>query len=373
MNIPSHPISLMNRVYRNVFPSVHRELMYWKDKAASIPNEELRCQALASIEHKTFHCEGGSILALLALDHKDEAIKFIVAYQTISDYLDNLCDRSTSLDPDDFAALHESMKDSLTIDAKLKNYYRLREDQNDGGYLQQLVLTCQEVLSGMSKYCLIKEQLLELCQYYCDLQIHKHVRVEERETRLQAWFEKYKHSLPMMEWYEFSACSGSTLGIFCLVSYCLREDFKAEHSQIIREGYFPYIQGLHILLDYFIDQDEDRNGGDLNFCFYYDNNDQLLERFMYFLTEADKHTEKLPDQKFHKLINRGLLAVYLSDDKVHKQKDVQRISKKMIKYGGKISHFFYWNGRAYRKIQSLIPSGIVKAFLRNKKRSAELN
>ncbi len=34
-----------------------------------------------------------------------------------------------------FAALHESMKDSLTVGAEPKNYYRLRSDQNDGGYL----------------------------------------------------------------------------------------------------------------------------------------------------------------------------------------------------------------------------------------------
>lgn len=61
-------------------------------------NDELHNQAIASIEHKTFHCEGGGILALLANEHREDCIRFIVAYQTISDYLDNLCDRSTSLD-----------------------------------------------------------------------------------------------------------------------------------------------------------------------------------------------------------------------------------------------------------------------------------
>ncbi|MEC1374117.1 tetraprenyl-beta-curcumene synthase family protein [Heyndrickxia oleronia] len=372
MSVPSHPISLMTQVYKRVFPSVHRELLQWKEKAASIPNKELKNQALASINHKTFHCEGGSILGLLALERRDEAIEFIVAYQTISDYLDNLCDRSTSLDPDDFAALHESMKDSLTVGAEPKNYYRLRSDQNDGGYLHDLVLTCQKVLTRLKNYHLIKEPLLELCSYYCDLQIHKHVKVDEREGRLQEWFEKYKDSLPEMDWYEFSACSGSTLGVFCLVSYALREDFKEEHATSIRNGYFPYIQGLHILLDYFIDQEEDREGGDLNFCFYYENNEHLLKRLTHFLTEADKHTDKLPDQTFHKLINRGLLAVYLSDNKVNKQKDVQRISRKMIKHGGSISRFFYWNGRAYRKVQSMVPSGVVKIILKSKKKSAEI-
>ena len=60
-------------------------------------------------------------MALMANEQYREAIRFIVAYQTISDYLDNLCDRSTSLDPKDFSALHEAMKDALTIESRLRS------------------------------------------------------------------------------------------------------------------------------------------------------------------------------------------------------------------------------------------------------------
>ena len=131
--VPTQPISLMKKVYREVFPIVHRELAVWKQKAEEIPNEELRKQALASIQSKTFHCEGGSILALLSEGKMEECIRFIVAYQTISDYLDNLCDRSTSLDPVDFRSLHDSMPDALRPGQPTKNYYQFREEQDDGG------------------------------------------------------------------------------------------------------------------------------------------------------------------------------------------------------------------------------------------------
>ncbi|GER66480.1 tetraprenyl-beta-curcumene synthase [Weizmannia acidilactici] len=364
MTIPSCPISLMAQVYRRVMPAVHRELRYWRERARQIPNEELKAQALASIKYKTFHCEGGSILGLLAMEERAQAFQFIVAYQTISDYLDNLCDRSTSLDPDDFRALHESMCDALTVGANLKNYYRLREDQNDGGYLHELVTTCQSVLKAIPHYEAIKPYLLELCRYYSDLQVHKHVRVEERVPRLENWFAQFKADFPDMGWYEFSACSGSTLGIFCLVSYALRDDFRPEYAKIIRDGYFPYIQGLHILLDYFIDQDEDKKGGDLNFCFYYPNEEQLFRRLKHFLREADKHTGQLPNEKFHKLINRGLLAVYLSDDKVRKQRSVRKLSRKMIRSAGSISLFFYFNGKMYRAIKNMIPAGLAKILVK---------
>ncbi|MDR7000482.1 tetraprenyl-beta-curcumene synthase family protein [Neobacillus niacini] len=356
MSFSMMPINLMSNVYRKIIPAVHQELGYWKKRAENIPNPELRNQALASIEHKTFHCEGGAILALTAGKHYKKAVKFIVAYQTISDYLDNLCDRSTSLDPNDFAALHESMADALSIEAEGKNYYRLREDQDDNDYLNDLAATCRSVLNEIGNYKLIRKYLLELCHYYCDLQIHKHVVKEERVPRLENWFNLYKNQLPDMEWYEFSACSGSTLGIFCLISYAMREDFEAKDAENIRKGYFPYIQGLHILLDYFIDQEEDIKGGDLNFCFYYENQEKLFKRLKHFVIEADRHTEFLPHKKFHQLINRGLLGIYLSDTKVRKQKNVRKLAKEIIKTGGIISYFFFINGLAYRSFQKWVPS-----------------
>ncbi|WP_409302281.1 tetraprenyl-beta-curcumene synthase family protein [Peribacillus sp. SCS-155] len=351
MAVPTNPLTLMKNVYRDIFPVVHEELNYWKKRAEEIPNQELKRQALASIHSKTFHCEGGSILALAAESQARAAIRFIVAYQTISDYLDNLCDRSTSLDPEDFRALHESMHHSIDIDAEPSDYYRYRSDKDDGGYLHELVSACQSVLRGISSYLDIFPYLRDLCSVYCDLQVHKHVRVEERVPRLQSWFDHHKAQLPTMSWYEFSACSGSTLGIFCLVSYSMRPDFTQEYAEKIWQGYFPYIQGLHILLDYFIDQEEDRDGGDLNFCFYYKDDQELYNRFAYFVEKSEQHSRLLPHKRFHLLIHRGLLGLYLSDDKVQSQKKIKAVSKRLIRCGGFVSMFFYLNGRAYRSLQ----------------------
>ncbi|TFD98257.1 tetraprenyl-beta-curcumene synthase family protein [Jeotgalibacillus salarius] len=357
MSVPIEPLFLMNQTYRKVFPIVHREMHIWKQKAQRIENEECRSQALASLNDKAFHCEGGGIMSLLALKGKRDAIEFIVAYQTISDYLDNLCDRSTSLDPEDFTMLHYAMEDALTVGAVPRDYYQMRED-SENHYLSGLVLRCQEVLSRIPNYLLIKDELLFLSKIYCELQIHKHVAEEEREERLQSWFETHRKDFPEMEWFEFSACTGSTLGIFCLVSYALRPDFKPEYAAVIREGYFPYIQGLHILLDYFIDQEEDREEGDLNFCFYYQDPESLFARLQHFVEEADRHTNKLPHSRFHKLINRGLLGVYLSDEKVNNQKKVRMLARKIIRSSGTVSLFFYVNGRAYRSIMKMMPGNI---------------
>lgn len=330
-------------------PDVYHYLDKWKEKAKSIPNEELRQQALASINDKAFHCEGGAVYGLLARKERKKVIRFIVAYQTISDYLDNLCDRSTSLDQEDFRTLHLSMLHALTPGEKHENYYRHRDDQDDGKYLVSLVMECQHVLNELPGYKDVKDAMLQLANYYCDLQVFKHVENDKRVELLENWFEQHKHELPEMTWYEFSACSGSTLGIFCMVAYASNGRMEKEQVTLLKNGYFPWVQGLHILLDYFIDQEEDREANDLNFIFYYDNEEMMVQRIRHIKDKADESIRSLPDWQFHKLINRGLIAIYLADKKVHEDQKIKHTAKRFISFGGLPTMFFYLNSWVFRR------------------------
>ncbi len=350
MQVPTHLISLTTKTLLQVQPITHACLRHWKVRAQNIPDPELRRQAQASIETKTFHCEGGSVYGLLAENEYEEAIKFIVAYQTISDYLDNLCDRSTSQNPEDFRALHESMLHALTPDESITDYYRFRTERNDGGYLAELVMTCRSILGHLSNYHLGAGALLELARLYIDLQVHKHVQKDERVPRLQAWFAKHEKNLPQMTWYEFAACTGSTLGIFCIVSQLFNRTTTEALVVRIKNAYFPWVQGLHILLDYLIDQEEDRAGLDLNFCSFYANDKHLSNRLSHFYTEAQASVANLPNAKFHRLITRGLLSIYLADHKVSRQKDVRVISKNLLSLGGREAIFFYLHCWIYRRL-----------------------
>ncbi len=342
----------MSAVYRKIFPEVHQELAYWKKRASQIENEELRKQALASIDTKTFHCEGGGIYALLAKKNRKDAIAFIVAFQTISDYLDNLCDRSTSLDPDDFSCLHEAMIDAVTPGRLSGNYYAYRSDQNDSDYLVDLVKKCQEKVSKIKNYDELLPYLIQLVSLYCDLQVHKHVALEERVSRLQSWYEEHKETIPDLTWYEFSACAGSTLGVFCLVSYGLSGLLTKAHIDNIYHSYFPYMQGLHIMLDYYIDQEEDLEEGDLNFCSFYETEQELEQRFLYFMEQAKKYLHVIPHKRFHQLVHNGLIGMYLADKKVKKLNNYRKMVKQLLNVAGFKAKFFYLNTKLYHLIRT---------------------
>ncbi|MEO3944175.1 tetraprenyl-beta-curcumene synthase family protein [Gorillibacterium sp. CAU 1737] len=333
----------MTIVYRHILPGVKQALSRWEKTASRIPDSELRKQALASIASKRFHCQGGAVYAAVNLPQKDRLISLIVAFQTISDYLDNLCDRSTSLDPKDFRQLHQSMLDAVRPDRTLADYYAFREEREDGGYLKELVMECRNQIAGLPSYPLFEAKIYRLVSLYVDLQVHKHIRKDLRENALMTWWEEHGGDYPDIRWNEFAASTGSTLGMFMLFLAASDPEADPATASAIERAYFPYVCGLHIQLDYLIDQEEDREGGDLNFCFYYGSREETVRRVTYIVEEARKAIAGLPGPRFHQMIIEGLIALYLSDPKVSGQPDVKEVRSKLLHRSPLMRVFFLIN------------------------------
>jgi tetraprenyl-beta-curcumene synthase len=339
--LPRGPLRLMRGVYRHVLPGVRDALGQWRDMAERIPNLELRKQALASIDTKAFHCQGGAVYALLHPPKRAMLIRLIVALQTISDYLDNLCDRSTSLDPEDFRLLHQSMLDAVDRTAPIRDYYALREDKDDGGYLAALVRECQVCIRELPGYGQSEADVTRLVGLYSDLQVYKHIDHNHREAALLSWWEQNRSSVAELKWNEFAAATGSTLGMFMLLVAAADEDLTVEQASAIREAYFPYVCGLHIMLDYLIDQEEDQIGGDLNFCHYYPDSDTAVSRLEWIVDQARVKVKSLHLTTFHRMIIEGLVALYLSDPKIKGQATVRSAAKRLMK-NSPMTRLFFW-------------------------------
>lgn len=310
------PLLITRRHLTQVLPLVDRVLARWLRLAEAIPDAALREQAIASLTHKRFHCEGGSVFAAWAPKAKATLVRFIVAFQTISDYLDNLCDRMESLDAANFRQLHRSMFDAVSPGAPLQGeYYRYHPRQDDGGYLAALVDACRTSLAQVPGYPAIQEPVGRLLSLYVDLQILKHITHERRVPELMRWFNAHAADHPGLHWWEFAAATGSTLGIFALISDAARPS-PLETAQALVAAYFPWIGGLHILLDYLIDQEEDRREGDLNFVSFYADPGEIKARMGWILQETLRAAGSLNDRAFHLTVIEGLLGLYLSDPKV---------------------------------------------------------
>ena len=188
------------RIVRDVLPGAAAALARWQERIESIPNHELQRQAWASITSKRFHAEGGSVYAALEPHWAATLVPLIVALQTISDYLDNLCDRSVSMDETDFRRLHEAMLDAVDGTSPASGdpspappgtpsrYYDHHPNKDDGRYLQSLVDECRRHIKQLPSYPVVRPYVRHLVELYNDLQVYKHGPPAGRETVLQKWF-----------------------------------------------------------------------------------------------------------------------------------------------------------------------------------------
>lgn len=310
---------------QKILLEVNREVDRWQCYACDHMTGLLQEQALASIANKKFHCQGGGFYALYPGINAQEFVPFIVALQTISDYLDNLCDRASVTEETAFRQLHLAITDALDPTAEHKDYYAQYPYREDGGYLDQLVHTCQDVLRPLPGYPAIRHDLLRLGTLYSELQTYKHIDVSLREQAMLDWLHVV-NTTELSHW-EFAAATGSTLGMFMLAAAACQPGLTSLDAKKITAAYFPWICGLHIQMDYFVDQAEDRLGGDLNFISYYKDDAETARRLGLFYHRAFVSASRTPHPYFAETIVQGLVALYLSDPKINttKEKNLRKV------------------------------------------------
>lgn len=329
------------------FPAVDARLARYLRWAEKIPTREA-AQARLSLQTKKFHCQGGAAFACFS-PRGAALLRAIVALQTISDYLDNLCDREDPPEESRFRRLHTAMQaavaparswpvlggdgdwQSALEELPDGDWQSAPGDLADGGLLSALVADVRRGLSALPSYGVAEPEVRRLVDGYCHLQVRKHLPPGRREEALQEWYEEWKRGEgavgPVCEplaredlaWHEFAAACGSTLAAFALFRVAARSRLNPGQVRALVRGYFPYICGLHILLDYLIDLEEDRISGDLNFILFYGDLDRARARLVHFARRALEAAGSLPEAWFHRLLVKGLLAMYLSDPKVEAQ------------------------------------------------------
>lgn len=332
--------SIIRHYLRDALPYVNQEIDSWREFAKQHMQGQLQEQALASIESKRFHCQGGSFYALYPGVNTCDFIRFVVALQTISDYLDNLSDRAAVTDEAAFQQLHLAMTDALDPFARHKDYYADYPYKEDGGYLDHLVETCQKELGKLPSYHLVKEDLLYFAKLYSQLQTYKHIDTASREETMRLWLKEVNTTEDLSDW-EFAAATGSTLGMFMLAAAAADPQLRTATVKKITAAYFPWISGLHIQLDYFIDQAEDLKNNDLNFIFYYTNDRMTCERLTLFYQQAYHHAALTPHAYFAKTVVCGLAALYLSDAKIQTPAE-KNIRNELLRCGGISVRILYW-------------------------------
>jgi tetraprenyl-beta-curcumene synthase len=323
------PLPLLHFL-RQIVPHASLELEGIAALARSIPDRRLRDEALGSIETKAYHVAGGCILAtFLPPNAARRYVEIVAPLESIYDYLDNLCDRHPDVPVEAYPVLHQAIADALDPSATPRDYYALGPSGDDNGYLKRLVTRTQRSLGRLDDCGTMLAAFSESATLYAEMQTYKHYPAARREAACIEWFERRNDArFAGLAWYEFACAAGSQFQVYAPLFAHLAGQRAAVSATY--EAYFPSIAALHVLLDSYIDQAEDREHGELNFASLYSGPEHMRRRVGELAGEALRRFSVLPDPGPHRFVLRVMALFYLTHPKVYAQ-GLQREAESLLR------------------------------------------
>ncbi len=320
---------------RRIVPQAARSLAEIRADALQIPDELLRREALASADGKAYHVAGACILATFLSDEAaGRYIEIVAPLETIYDYLDNLCDRHPNVAPSAYPILHHAISDALDPTVLPRDYYANGPVGDDGGYLRGLVVRTQRALARAPHVETLMPYFARAASLYGEMQTYKHLRSGERERACVAWYERNRAAFPSLDWHEFACAAGSQFQVYGPLYAAFADG--PPHIGRTHDAYFPYVSALHVLLDSFIDQAEDRDHGELNFAALYHGGRGLRERARFMSESARERFGCLPHPARHRFVLDVMTLFYLSHPKIRAQ-GLDREARALLR-ANRVSH-----------------------------------
>lgn len=302
----------------HVVPLARRALADLERLAERIPDAELRAQALSSLRAKAYHVAGACILAtFLPSGAREHYVEIVAPLETIYDFLDCLCDRHPETRPQAFRQLHEALADALDPSRPMHEYYLYGPSGDDGDYLHTLVRRVRTALARLGDHELLVPYFQEAAQLYADTQTFAHLPKGERETACIEWHNREGRRFGDLSWWEFAAAAGSQFHVYAPLYSAFCSDFRRIGDAYA--AYFPAFSALHVLLDSFIDQREDRTNGDVNWIEWYGGGEAFRSRVSQLAGRAQTAFESLGMPQAHRFTLRIMALFYLTHPKIEEQ------------------------------------------------------
>jgi tetraprenyl-beta-curcumene synthase len=305
----------MARFWLVVFPLARGQLRAWERIAATIPDPELRAQALGTLDSERLSAAGAALFAATAPRRRDpELVRALVAFQVICDYLDTLAEQPTAIPIDNGAQLHRALADAVLDETQPHDdYYRLHLTRDDGGYLVALVDACRSGSATLPAYALVREHAWREARRN-EVQGINHAPAELREPALRDWAEHQREpATGDASWFELAAAGSSSLAVLALLAAAADPAATPAGVEQVRHAYFPWIEALSTLLDSLADREQDAHSGALSFVSHYPSPEATILRLQEVTARAIAGARRLPNGERHVVLIAGMIAMHLSE------------------------------------------------------------
>ncbi|HEV3318687.1 MAG TPA: DUF2600 family protein [Solirubrobacteraceae bacterium] len=297
-----------------VFPDACREVRVWRARAAEIPDPTLRRLALQAHGEKRGNLEGAAAFAAFAQPAgRHAAVRAVVAYQTLFDYLDNLSEEPSENPIANGRRLNGALLAAIAPGEPHHDYYALRPRGEDGGYLHALIATCRTALTALPSFATIAGLARAATERVATYQSLNHGDGNGRHDSFERWARDSGKAHARLRWWETGAAAGSTLDLFALIAAAADPVLDPGVARTLGCAYFPWVGALHSLLDSLADRAEDIATGRRGLIDYYRSPDEAADRIATIATEAISQVSELPGGHSHTLIVAAMTSFYLCD------------------------------------------------------------
>jgi tetraprenyl-beta-curcumene synthase len=311
------------RYWTGVFPQVRRELQHWRERALEIPDPVLRRLALDAPLQRGNLEGAAAFAAFVPRTHRAAVVRALIAYQSAYNYLDLLAEQPQADPVAGARGLHQALLDALDPEGRERflraeseqpDYYADYPQGDDNGYLTELVAACATALATLPCYAAVASATRTATLRIADFQSLNLSKAQGDHDAFARWARAEIPAGTALEWWEAAAAGGSALGVYALIAAAAAPVVHAADVEAIESAYFPWIGGLHSLLDHLVDAREDAERGQRNLIDYYDTAELAAERMRALAERAAAYARGLDDgDRRHTIMLAGMVANYLSE------------------------------------------------------------
>lgn len=315
-------------------PGMSRELSRWKRRAAEIPDERIRADAMVTFERKVGHSAGAVIFSTLPRARNWDLLRALVAIQAAFDLLDDLHERHPTAAN---ARLFQALVDAVTPGALPGDYYAHHPWCDDGGYLASLVTTSQECCRALPSFPRVADLLNREAVRASQVLPGNHLPEPGHRTAvLRRWVKAELPDESTWDWFELTAAASGQLTIFALLAMAAEPDVCAEEIEMTHGAYWPSVPLVATMLDSYVDQTIDAELGGHRYLSYYGGHEPLVERLCDLIDQAGRGLHALPGGHRHVVIFNCMIAFYLANERA-RAGGLEAGTRQLIEAGGPLT------------------------------------
>jgi tetraprenyl-beta-curcumene synthase len=295
-----------------VFPGVRVHVDRWERLALRIPDPGLRRPVLAALREKRTNIEGAAAFAAFAPRRvRGRLTHALSSFQAAYNLLDMLGEQPSADPVADGRRLHEALLCALEPGADPLDWFEHHPHRDDGDYLNSLLAECQRAVASLPSFEVAAPLAREAAARIVAFQSLNLSESQGDHAALEQWAHAATPADSGLQWWETAAAAGSSLPVYALLAAAAQPRLDTREAQAVERAYFPWIGGLHSLLDNLIDKHEDEAAGHRSLVEYY-GPQRAAQRMRRLTEQAIEAARHLPRASGHEVILAGMIGSYLS-------------------------------------------------------------